>query len=322
MDGEILARALKMYGSKAVSWRQPEAGYRNHSYAFSLDDGSERNLILYKREPDILATIKRANYVSDFLASRGWPTRRTADTRILRLNSSTSTAYAALYNYLPGSTIPWEAYTMEHLKQLGASLAGVHAALAALEQSTLPNVSDEYLALARKMEDYFARRGVRSALANKLDLLAPTNLKKFQLLLEKLAGTDKAQALHMDFVRGNILFAGKPPQISGILDFEEAAWGAPIFDIARTLAFLLVDCKYKPDAKIRKYFLYSGYAKRGQGTLDSVLLEPLVDFCLMHDFYKFLRHNPYEFLSKNEHFIRTRDLALARGLITPLTQKC
>ena len=121
----------------------------------------------------------------------------------------------------------------------------------------------------------------------------------------------------MDFVRGNILFAeDEKAQITGVLDFEKATWGPPVFDIARTLAFLIVDCKYKDEAKVRKYFLHSGYNKRGQAEFEPTeLLEDLLNFFLLYDFYKFLRHNPYESLKDNEHFVRTRDFLLKRNII-------
>ena len=64
--------------------------------------------------------------------------------------------------------------------------------------------------------------------------------------------------------------------------------------------------------------LPSPVLSRGGGRLDISarrLLEPLLDAFLLYDFYKFLRHNPYESLSANEHFTRTRDLLLARRII-------
>jgi len=87
----------------------------------------------------------------------------------------------------------------------------------------------------------------------------------------------------------------------------------------------MVDCKHKSEQQVRKYFLFSGYQKRGNNRLPKVrltgisktsdLLARLVDIFLLYDFYKFLRHNPYQSLSDNEHFLRTRDLLLSRELI-------
>jgi Ser/Thr protein kinase RdoA (MazF antagonist) len=202
---------------------------------------------------------------------------------------------------------------MDHIKQLGATMSNMHAVLRQLPRHNLPLVTEENRTLLVRMERYFADEGARAALANKLGL-AIADITRMQPALDACAGLP-AQALHMDFVRGNILF-NDTPAITGILDFEKTAWGSPLFDIARTLAFLIVDCKYKPEAKVRKYFLHSGYSKRGQSSFEhSPHFEGLVSFFLLHDFYKFLRHNPYESLDQNEHFVRTRSFLLKRNII-------
>ncbi len=315
MAKELVARILQQYGLEPLAVREVQKGYRNEAYAVELAGGKILNLIIYKREAGIVDKIKNANYVSDYLAGRGLPTRKTADPRITKLKGEGLTKYAALYEYLPGKTIPWEAYTMDHIKQLGAVMSNMHALLRPLPQKDLPFVIDECRALLKRIEKYFAEEGVHDALAGKLGLavLDTTRLKPALTASIDLP----AQALHMDFVRGNILFVDDDaPAITGILDFEKAAWGPVVFDIARTLAFLIVDCKYKEEVKVRKYFLQSGYNKRGQNTfVTSELLEDLLDFFLLHDFYKFLRHNPYESLERNEHFIRTRDFLLKRNIL-------
>lgn len=315
MSKELARRILQQYELKPLAVREPQKGYRNESYAAELKNGRLVNLIIYKREPGILARIQNANYVADFLAEKGFPARRTASKRIIQMKSGEYIKFAALYEYLPGRAIPWEAYTMDCIKQLGKIMSDMHAALAQLPQKNLPFISDECSALLQQMQEYFANNGVQSALAQKLDLNAP-NTSSFSAALES-AGKLPQQALHMDFVRGNILFdENEKAKITGILDFEKAAFGSPIFDIARTLAFLIVDCKYKPEAKVRKYFLHSGYNKRGAADFaPTPLLEDLINFFLLHDFYKFLRHNPYESLEQNEHFTRTRDFLLKRNII-------
>ncbi len=295
--------------------REVEKGYRNQSYAAELNDGRTLNLILYKREEDILEKIRQANRVSNFLAEWGFPARKTADRRIMTMKSGDYIKYASLYEYLPGKTIPWEAYTMDHIKNLGGAMSDMHALLKKLPQEDLPFVIDECRALLKRMEKYFDQDGVHDALAGKLGLSVP-DTSTFRPALT--AAIDlPAQALHMDFVRGNILFSEtEKAELTGVLDFEKTAWGPPVFDIARTLAFLLVDCKYKEEPKVRKYFLRSGYNKRGQSSLaPDQALETLTNFFLVHDFYKFLRHNPYESLKDNEHFVRTRDILLKRNIL-------
>jgi len=266
----------------------------------------------------MLARVQHANSVGNFLTQRGLPARSLYSPKIMQLRAGTQLKYAALYNYLPGSTIPWEAYTMDHIKALGKTMSDMHAVLADFNAQSLPDIALESIQLNERMLDYFASPSVADALATKLNVRVTDT--DFAKLLRACSHLPRQQALHMDFVRGNIVFIGT--QITGILDFEKAARGSVLFDIARTLAFLLVDCKYKEESKIRKYFLLSGYVKRGHSKLPAVrigqlsVLEGLIKFFLVHDFYKFLRHNPYESLPRNEHFVRTKAMLLKHRLIT------
>lgn len=307
-----------MYGLTDARLLTVEKGYRNESHAALLPDGRAVNVIIYKREPGILATLKRANLVGDYLAAQSFPARYTQDRRILRLGQGESTKYAALYGYLPGQTIPWEAYTMSHLKHLGSTMSTMHTLLKNTPFVLENKITGEYLAITKRMETYFAGEGVRQALRMKLGLEVQV-ATRFYTLLKGCAGLPDQQPLHMDFVRGNILFDNSA-HVTGVLDFEKTAWGHPLFDVARTLAFLLVDCRYKSEVQIRKYFLISGYNKSGVGTFkitprNTRLLEALIDLFLLYDFYKFLRHNPYESLPQNEHFMRTCTLLQERTFL-------
>lgn len=312
---ELIKRILQQYGRTAARIATVQSGYRSEIYPVQFLDNTRGTVILYKREPGIADRIKNANRIGNALAAHGFPARQTLDDRILTLRSSTFKTYVALYNYLPGTTIPWEAYTMNRIKQLGAVMSNMHTALAGIERQNLPSVINEYSAICTRMEGYFAQAEVQGAVRTKLGV-EPPRIVGFNSLFAALEQLPHRQPLHMDFVRGNVLFAEGSSEITGILDFEKTAWGHPLFDVARTLAFLLVDCKYKPEVKIRKYFLESGYQKRGQAELtDRRYLEALLDLFLTYDFYKFLRHNPYESLQANEHFVRTRDLLIARGTL-------
>jgi len=290
------------------------------------------NLILYKSEPGILAKIHAANRVADYAAAHGIPARSTSDPRIIQLRAGERLKYGSLYQYLAGDTIPWEAYTQAHLKLLGAMLGRLHSVLRTTPQPPANHAADEYGAIVRRMEHYFAQRVTAAAIGRKLRVRVGDQLfGQYSRVLRATKQLSDQQPLHMDFVRGNILFrpTSEGPVISGVLDFEKTAYGHPLFDIARTLAFLLVDCKYKPEHKIRKYFLQSGYVKRGGNTVETItlsdiaipntsLLEILVDIFLLYDFYKFLRHNPYEFLAQNEHFMRTKQILINRNIIRAL----
>jgi Ser/Thr protein kinase RdoA (MazF antagonist) len=328
-EREAVECMLNKYGVAPTEMLGRQMGYRNRSYPLRLADGRILNLIIYKSDADILERIRNAHRVAGHLAKRGLPVRTLADTRILTLRVSGRLKYAALYHYLPGATIPWEAYTRRHLKLLGATLSQVHAESAGLPQGNLPRTVDEYRLIIDKVFTYYSHLDVARAMINKLGLKPPlARLLRLERILAICEQFPHQQALHMDFVRGNILFsdATNGPEVTGILDFEKTAWGHPVFDIARTLAFLLVDSKYKSEYQIRKYFLKSGYNKRDAvafrppviriGDSHKVfLLEELVDLFLIYDLYKFMRHNPYESLDQNEHYLRTRDLLLSRRIL-------
>lgn len=307
----VVARILHAFDVPFSLVHPPQKGYRNSSFCVETKQ-AKLNVILYKSEAGMAERIKRANAMGDFLAGRGVPARRTFSPKILQLKGQRSVRFAAIYHYLPGNTIPWEAYTMKHIKALGEAMGIMHAKLRGFG-SELPEIANELIALNKRISRYFADRHVAPALQQKLGLhLVQSDFAAYLARTKTLP----QQAVHMDFVRGNILF-DPDARITGILDFEKCGRGAAVLDVARTLAFLLVDCKYKTESKIRKYFLQSGYIKRGGGIIaNSELMEQLVTFFLLHDFYKFLRHNPYESLPQNEHFMRTRAILLQRGQLS------
>jgi Ser/Thr protein kinase RdoA (MazF antagonist) len=325
---DLAEKIFKAYGLRPIRILPPQKGYRNTSLAAKLPDTTWVNAIIYKDEPGILETIRLSNTSGNYLAGKGLPARRQIDPRIITLRNQEREIirYAALYDYLPGETIPWEAYTMDRLKELGKTLSMMHYSFKNMNSADLPKVRDVYAGHLERMMAYFSDPGVKSAMRRKLEIAPPLEASSRLLRFLRLCGQlPDQQALHMDFVRGNVLFKGD--KITGILDFEKTAYGHPLFDVARTLAFLLIDCKYKSPDKVQKYFLYSGYAKRGPATLRKIhwtspalhidMLEQLVNLFLLHDFYKFLRHNPYKSLQDNEHFTRTKDLMRKRGLIHP-----
>ena len=216
---------------------------------------------------------------------------------------------------------------MKHIKLLGWAMARFHSAAAEYSGPTLPNVEAVYVDILGRMKAYFADPAVQKALAEKLHVTVeiPDSTEFLQSALRIPGRTP----LHMDLVRSNVLFREKQPgdvlvidtlALSGILDLEKAAVGHPLFDIARTLAFLLVDCP-KPADKLYRYFLDSGYRKRGGRELRPVyaegqdMLETLLTLFLTYDFYKFLKQNPYESLSKNHHFKRTADILRSRKVL-------
>lgn len=295
-----------------------------------MKDGRVINIVAHK--PDQLASsgIRAHHELGALLAAQGLPVRAPFDPRIMEMTRGTRHSLIALYTYLPGHTIPWEAYTRTHIKLLGYALARFHAAAQGARSLALPDVESDYRAIVTRMMRYFADPRVADALSAKCGIrIDHDKLGSYIPFLGACQDLPGRQPLHMDFVRGNILFGADTSddaislngiQVSGIIDLEKAAIGHPLFDAARTLAFLLVDCP-RPAEKLVRYFLDSGYIKRGGIPLKPLqagghdVLGTLIDMFLTYDLYKFLRDNPYESLAKNHHFIGTRDTLLARGLV-------
>lgn len=331
---DLIPAITQAYNLEVVDILPVQKGYRNESHVLKLKNGYV-NLIIYKTEDGIVERIHNANETAQILFKNGLPVRVQCDPRIVKVQSGVSTQYGALYNYLPGSTISWEAYTKDYLRSLGLAMATMHHVLRSKEGVIphVPQIIEESMDLAKRMIGYFLQPGVVSALKSKLQLEAPKHISRYVKLFDELGAAPNQQLLHMDFVRGNVLFSEKSTnstlgygrvQVSGIIDFEKTAYGPVVFDIARTLAFLLVDTKYKTEAEVRRYFLNSGYIKHGKGAFEPHvevsgkrinLLEVLIDFYLLYDLYKFLLHNPYESLPENEHYTRTISLLKQRGRV-------
>jgi Ser/Thr protein kinase RdoA (MazF antagonist) len=325
---EMALEIAEQYGLRKARVLEAQAGYRSRIFPISAE-GKDICLAIYKNEPGILGRIKSANAMSNNLAAKGFPARKNADPRIIRIKAKNSTRYASLYEYLPGTVIPWEAYTRAHLKLSGSAMARMHLLLKGYPIDGLPAVETELILIAKRMSRYFMDGGVKNAMASRLNLSFSDELiNRYAAIIRAARRLPDRQPLHMDFVRGNILFSGPNDDLSitGIIDFEKAAVGHRSFDVARSLAFLYSDSKYKTHEQVHKSFLISGYI-RGGGKLSKVvfkkdgvpidLLESLMEFFWLHDFYKFLKHNPYQDLHGNEHYLWTAEILLKRGLLSP-----
>lgn len=317
----VVPQVLTKYAVDFTAIGDMQKGYRNESYPVQLSNGLVINLLFFKNEPTILDRINRADYASATLAGH-MPVRTRYDQRLLRVKVG---VYAGLYTYLPGATVPWESFTKRHIKLTGYAMADMHAAWRPVVATDSHTVADDLLPLIARMTRYFSESSVQQALHRKLGVsVQASQFELFSELVRLVSGLPGQQIIHMDMVRGNVLFRKAEPAdkwsiddlaLSGVIDFEKSTVGHPVFDIARTLAFLLVDSP-KPAHKVYKYFLDSGYCKRGGGTVpSSELLTALIKLFLLHDFYKFLRHAPYESLHQNHHYLRTRDILQMYGMI-------
>lgn len=214
----------------------------------------------------------------------------------------------ALYNYQGGATIPWEAYTRRHIQSLGESMYRMHKIWSDYKDNKVITDWDTYFEIdSEQMYNYLFKNAIYIKKKLKINIdkdLIGQLIKKVISENKKSSVKSVWQLIHCDFVRSNILFSaskkGEVYPITGILDFEKVLLGPIEVDVARTLAFLYVDCKYKKKVDIEYYF-FQGYL----GQTDWNYLELLVKYFLWRDLWKLLACNPYENLKDNEHYLRT-----------------
>ncbi|GAB4163253.1 MAG: hypothetical protein Fur003_5980 [Candidatus Dojkabacteria bacterium] len=226
--------------------------------------------------------------------------------------------FVGLYNYLEGETLPWEGYTRRHLFALGEMHKQLHLSLSTQPPTKYIESWDQYIKRdSAKLISYFIKNSLSIERKVKISL----DILGLKALTESFSHYRlAAQLTHMDFVRGNILFSNikhkEKYEITGILDFEKMLIAPVEFDIARTLAFLLVDCRFSSDEKIIEYYLKKGYGYQEKKN-DRVIQKFLIYFWC-RDLWKFLVSNPYESLADNFHYKATVERLIASGLLRKL----
>lgn len=214
----------------------------------------------------------------------------------------------SLYKFLEGQTIPWEAYTRRHIRAVGRSMHEMHKLWQEYKTKNSIYTWKEYFELdSESLLSYFVKN--MSHIERKLSFVVDIDFLKH--LIENILHKNKklhiknnSQLIHGDFVRGNILFSDEKKDdiypIVGILDFEKVMYAPIEVDVARTVAFMYVDCKYKTKEDVDYYF-FDGYGKKVNDEYCSIL----INYFLYRDLWKLLACNPYESLKENEHYVRT-----------------
>lgn len=329
-----------------VSIKKYDEGYMNTCLEISLhrDNKVQQKFIgifynsnRYNSDED-KKRLEQAYLVAEYLDNNGIPCRtpirtKSQETLIkIELDNSVNKNYFGLYKYLPGKTVPWESYTRRHLRALGLYTSQIHKLLSDYNQkiSHFQKWGSYLHKDSKKLLKYFTKN--QNPIVSKLGI--DINYKKLNKIIEKLKNLQNEQIVHYDLVRGNILFSEEKQQliypITGILDFEKTMLANPIIDIARTYSFLLIDCKYKNDEEIKRYYFDQGYKqeepKKGKLEIDNIpskldsetKFAQLVNYFWYRDLWKFLTSNPYESLDRNYHFRQTVDRLVQNRYVTML----
>ncbi len=290
-----------------------QQGYMNNVYKFSCTDkNSEKKdyiVIFYNKNrynsTQARAFLEEVNAVTRFLSTSGFDCRTSIELEGQHLKVIEGGRFMAIYNYLPGWTIAWESYTRRHLRSLGMQMKRMHELLSIYtERNEIKNIAKwgDYLVLdSARMREYFLDN--KESIKRKLGY--SINFDQIDKLVKSMHSSSKKdkyqQLIHMDFVRGNILFRDRKEEeiyeITGVLDFEKMLVGQVEIDVARTYAFLIIDCKYKSHDEINNYFMT-------EVGVEFYAITHFVNYFWMRDLWKHLQCNPYESLCENEHYIR------------------
>ncbi|MEA3357347.1 MAG: phosphotransferase [Patescibacteria group bacterium] len=315
---------IPLHKSQTIRLENSNQGYMNTCIQVSLHNPTQTYIAIIYNRPRYSTDQSRiilddAYKAAKYLHDHGLPCRIPILTkrkkRLIKfsMEDTKSEHIMGLYNFLPGNTLPWESYTRRHLRALGKCMAEMHRLLKDFPHQTtsLPRWSDYLRNDYSKLKSYFQKNSpaIKKKLSLQVNIKDCTELTK-SLHPKSLHPKSHEQTIHYDFVRGNILFSSEKHiltyPITGILDFEKAMIASTAVDIARTLSFLLVDCKYKSDQEIITYFLKEGYVALGKANSPRFdQLNNLMIYFWLRDLWKFLTGNPYNDLHLNYHYTET-----------------
>jgi homoserine kinase type II len=222
------AQALaKRFGKTVVAVTGIRGGSVNSGYRLDLDDGNRLFARIYEEQDE--AGARRDVALSRGLVQSGVPTPDPLLTKggegIVLLGEGEAAKPVALLPWVDGEMRCQASVVPEDVHQVGAALARFHAAT-----PKLPTVSPSRFDLAGLLLrcDKIAE-GPDEGLASWADPLRAW----LREVSARRVGECPRGVVHGDVFRDNVLFAG--PQLTAILDFESAAEGPFVFDLAVTM---------------------------------------------------------------------------------------
>lgn len=223
---------------KAATFHYLYGGIRNAVFLVKLPR-EKFVLTIYKPDPEVEQRVKRSLEIFSFLHSRGFPVPEMMRTKDGGLYTSKDVLgarrFVSLHHYIYGRRI--FPYREEQIFGVGKVMSRLHHTL-----REFPN--REHPAEISAIKD---------------------------LVLDKALGT----VLHMDLARGNVLFDETGEKITAVLDFEQATWGPPVVDVAKSLAIISKDNRELSFERIKEVFI-EGYNSGPEKLGGEDQVEPLV----------------------------------------------
>lgn len=223
-----MADLKTIFGRGQVSVEQLGGGLDKLNFAVHSPEGffiwqlsarplnSERRVLLEK--------------LAEHMSRRGIATRHLVAPSMTVLNQS-AFRWMAVYRGVAGQSIPWSDYSGKQIAHAVEYLAKIHAA-----GRSFPDRRQ----LAQPGERL---NNVLPALSHEVKTGYRVNVVRLDQIKTRLTALNRDQTaptvLHGDFGRANIIFQGE--DVSGVVDFDQAWRGHPLFDLGRFTSYLLLD---------------------------------------------------------------------------------
>lgn len=170
--------------------------------------------------------------LAEHMRQRGIITRHLVTPSVIQLDRS-AFRWMAVYRGVAGHSIPWSDYSEPQIISAVRYLALIHEAGRSFAgRNSLVQLSERLDRWPDKAADsagpdYRVNQEVLAQIKTRLDALNR----------DQTAHT----VLHGDFGRANIIFQGE--EVAGVVDFDRAGIGHPLFDLGRFTSYLLLDTR-------------------------------------------------------------------------------
>ncbi len=173
--------------------------------------------------------------LAEHMGQRGIATRHLAAPATIPLTQS-GFRWMAVYRGVAGQSIPWSDYSKRQIISATKYLAEIHEAGRSFagRNSLVP--------LGARLDRWPEKAAAAEWPGYKVNQAALTQIKTRLTALshDQAAST----VLHGDFGRANIIF--QEESVSGVVDFDRAVFGHPLFDLGRFTSYLLLDTQLPP----------------------------------------------------------------------------
>jgi homoserine kinase type II len=216
------------------------AGTINTNVAVELEDGRR---FLRINEGKSGEDVAREAAIVDFLTDRGLNTPRSLRSGAGQPWLEWRGVFISMFPWVDGRVLSRLELNEDQARQAGVALARLHLTGAPYPDHRPGRYEPDEI--ARRLAAIETRAGEDPALAAAVEELRP-ELRRLERERAAVAAQIPHGLVHNDLFMDNVLYRG--PTLVALLDFEQSAWGRPIYDLAvSVLAFGFGQDDFRPE---------------------------------------------------------------------------